>query len=149
MSAASSTTAPPAQLAGLPLACACCRLADEKQAGNMMILDLRGLSQLCDFFVLCTGNSLPHLRAIRDEIAIGLTREHDVRANHRDGLAESQWMILDFIDVVVHVFDPGKRDLYSLEGLWADAPRIDWTTGEVVMREEPVIAEEARIVDED
>ena len=108
-----------------------------------MILDLRGLSQLCDFFVLCSGNSLPHLKAVRDEIVKGLSKEHNVRANHRDGLAESQWMILDFIDVVVHVFHQDMRDHYSLENLWADAPRIDWRTGEAVVSEEDSIAEEA------
>jgi ribosome-associated protein len=128
MSSPSST--PTAQLVGLPLARACGRYAYEKQAEDLMILDLRGLSQLCDFFVMCSGKSLPHLKAIRDEVVHELADAHSVRPNHRDGAAESQWMVLDFIDVVVHILHQDAREHYAIEDLWSDAPRLDWRTGE-------------------
>ena len=121
-----------ARLVGLDLARACAAQADQKLANNITILDLRGISQLADFFVICCGTSLPHLKAIRDEVVKGLTDTHGERPNNRDGLAESQWMVLDYIDVVVHIFHEDKRSIYSLEELWGDAPRLDWKTGEEV-----------------
>ncbi len=121
-----------ARLVGLDLARACSEQADLKQAENITILDLRGISQLADFFVICCGTSLPHLKAIRDEIIKGLTDIHGERPNNRDGLAESQWMVLDYIDVVVHIFHQDKRSLYALEELWSDAPRLDWKTGDEI-----------------
>lgn len=129
-------------LVGLELARACGRYADDKQAEGIIILDLRGISQLTDFFVICTGNSLPHLKAVRGEIADKLVEDHGVRPNHKDGIAESQWMILDYIDVVVHIFHHEKRSIYSLEDLWGDAPRLDWKTGEALVEEEVEVAEE-------
>ncbi len=130
MEATATRTEP--QLAGLELARACGKHADEKQAGDILIIDLRGLSQLTDYFVICSGNSLPHLKAVRDEIVDKLTKEEGVRPNHKDGAAESQWMVLDFIDVVVHIFHKDTRGHYALEDLWADAPRIDFETGDVI-----------------
>lgn len=117
---------------GAALAQCCGRYADEKLASEITILDLRGLSHLCDYFVLCSGNSLPHLKAIRDDVIAKLSEEHSVRPNHRDGDVESQWLVLDFIDVVLHIFQKDTRAHYALEDLWADAPRLDWQTGEVV-----------------
>lgn len=133
----SSSTTSPAELVGLSLARACSRYAEEKQAGDVVVLDLQGLSQLCDYFVLCSGASLPQLKAIREEIVTKLSQEHGVRTYHRDGAAESQWMVLDFIDVVVHIFHKDLRKRYAIEDLWADAPQIDWHTGESMSRREP------------
>jgi ribosome-associated protein len=131
-----STSPNPAdQIVGAELACTCGRFADEKQASEITILDLRGLSQLCDFFVICTAGSEPHLKAIREHALKGLADQHAVKTNHRDGIAESQWIVLDFIDVIVHIFHQDRRDFYALEDLWADAPRLDWKTGEVIERE--------------
>ena len=125
-----------AELVGAELACACGRYADEKQSTKITILDLRGLSQLCDYFVVCTAGSEPHLKAIRDHVLKELSQEHGVRTNHLEGLAESQWIVLDFIDVIVHIFHKDRRGIYALEDLWADAPRIDWQTGKAMTREE-------------
>ena len=120
------------RLVGLDLARACSAQADKKQAEKITILDLRGISQLADFFVICCGTSLPHLKAIREEVVKGLTESHGERPNHRDGLAESQWMVLDYIDVVVHIFHEDKRAAFALEELWGDAPRLDWQNGEEI-----------------
>jgi ribosome-associated protein len=129
------------QIIGAELACACSRFADEKQAADITILDLRGLSQLCDFFVICTAGSEPHIKAIRQHALKGLADDHAVKANHRDGAAESQWIVLDFIDVIVHIFHQDRRRFYALEDLWADAPRLDWQTGKVIERKSKIESE--------
>ena len=100
------------------------RYADDKQAEDIAILDLRGISTLTDFFVICTGTSTPHLKAIRREIAEKMSEEHGMKAHSSDGSAESQWLVMDFTDVIVHIFHKDKRGHYALEDLWSDAPRI-------------------------
>lgn len=132
MESTSAKKIEPKELHGLELARECGRFADLKQAEDILILDLRGLSQLTDFFVVCSGGSLPQLRAIRDEIDGQLIKEHGVRPLHRDGALESQWMVLDYIDVMVHIFHREMRPRYALEDLWSDAPRLSWETGEPV-----------------
>ena len=115
-----------APIEGQELAAAICRFADEKQAEEIVVLDLRGISTITDYFVICTGTSQPHLKAVRSHIAERLKEEHSIGANASEGQAESQWVVLDFSDVIAHVFHSDKRALYALEELWSDAPRIDW-----------------------
>ena len=91
-----------------------------------MVLDLRGISTFTDFFVICSATSEPHLRAIAGEIEARLKEDHGVRAAAIDGFPVSQWIVLDYLQVVVHVFHHEKRAFYSLEDLWGDAPRIKW-----------------------
>ena len=88
------------------------------------MLDLRGISSFTDFFLICSGTSEPHLKAIAGEIQEQLKKEHEVRANAVDGYPMSQWIVLDYSDVVIHIFHQSKRDFYSLEDLWSDAPRL-------------------------
>lgn len=101
-------------------------LADSKQAENIMVLDLRGRSVVSDFYVICTATSMPHLKAVYREVKDKLAVEHKVKVLALDGQAESHWMVLDYADVMVHVFHTDKRDVYDLEGLWNDAPVFDW-----------------------
>lgn len=108
------------------LATACATYADEKQAEDILILDLRGISTITDYFVICSGTSLPHLKAIRREVSDRLRAEHEVRPRTMDGELESRWMVLDYGDVVVHVFHREMRPIYSLEDLWSDAALLDW-----------------------
>ena len=91
---------------------------------DISVIDLRGISSIADFFVVCTGTSTPHLKALRREVSEKLAEEHGVRARAIDGKPESQWLVLDYIDVLVHIFHKDRRDSYSLEDLWSDAPRI-------------------------
>jgi ribosome-associated protein len=90
------------------------------------VLDLRGISSFTDFFVICSGTSEPQLKAIANEIETHL-REHDsLRPVAVDGFPASQWMVLDYLQVVIHIFHRDKRAFYSLEGLWSDAPVLQW-----------------------
>ena len=91
-----------------------------------MILDLREISTFTDFFVICSGTSEPHLKAIAAEIEDRLKKDNHVRPSAVDGFPASQWIVLDYLHVIVHVFHRDKRDFYSLEDLWSDAPRLPW-----------------------
>ncbi len=111
---------------GEALAIAAARIANEQRAEHVTVLDLRGKSSIADYFVICSANSTPHLRALRRDLLGRIKEEHDVEAYHKDGVSDSQWVVVDFVDVIVHVFHPEKREFYALEELWADAPRIEW-----------------------
>ena len=85
---------------------------------------MRGISSVADFFVICSGTSEPHLKAIAGEIQDELRKEHGVRPHNCDGYPLSQWIVVDYYDVLVHIFHTEKRAFYSLEDLWSDAPRL-------------------------
>ncbi len=106
------------------LALLCRELAENKKAENVVILDVRKLSSVTDYFVIASGSSEPHLRAIVDEITAKLRDEHDLRPRAVDGTTQTPWRVLDFFDVIVHVMRSDTRELYDLESLWGDAPRI-------------------------
>ena len=86
---------------------------------------MRGISSFTDFFVICSGTSEPHIKAIAGEIQAGLKKDHDVKAHAVDGYPLSQWLIIDYSDVIVHIFHEQKRPFYSLEDLWSDAKRLE------------------------
>src|SRR6266481_2665137 len=106
------------------LALLCRELADNKKAENTVILDVRELSSVTDYFVLASGTSEPHLRAIVDELTEKLLQEHDLRPRAVDGTFPAAWVVLDFFDVIVHIMRQDVRDRYDLETLWGDAPRV-------------------------
>jgi ribosome-associated protein len=106
------------------LAQLCREYADNKKAEGIVVLDLRKLSSVTDYFVIATGTSEPHLRAISEEITDKLREEHDVRPSAVDGTLQTAWLVLDYLDVIVHVMRAGARAHYDLEGLWGDAPRV-------------------------
>lgn len=98
--------------------------AADKKAADIVILDMRQLASFTDFFVICSGNSEPHLKAIAGAIEEGLRKDHHLKPRRMEGYPMSQWVIADYIDVVVHIFHEDKRAYYSLEDLWSDAPRL-------------------------
>ncbi|MBI1178233.1 ribosome silencing factor [bacterium] len=102
----------------------CAWLADNRKAEQIVILDVSKLSSVTDFFVIASGTSEPHLRAIRDEITDTLRQDFDVRPGAVDVSTETAWVALDYFDVIVHIMKPEVRELYDLEGLWRDAPRV-------------------------
>ncbi len=95
-------------------------LALSKKAENIKVLDLRKLTTIADFFVICTGGSDTHVKAIADTVIEG-SKEIDERPWHKEGTAHKSWVLLDYVDVVVHVFLNETRQFYSLEKLWGDA----------------------------
>jgi ribosome-associated protein len=107
------------KLAGL-----CRELAENKKAENIVVLDLRKLSSITDYFVICTGTSEPHLRAIVDEIREHLEEDHHLTPRGMDGSINTAWVVMDYFDVIVHVMRADVRELYNLEDLWGDAPRV-------------------------
>lgn len=103
------------------LATRAARFALEKKARNVVILDLREFDYLCDYFVVLDGESEPQVKAIAESIENGL-KELGETPWHVEGLAGRRWILLDFVDVVIHVFHSETRELYMLERLWGDAP---------------------------
>ncbi len=106
------------------LALLCRELADNKKAENIVILDVRELSSVTDYFVIASGSSEPHLRAIVDEISAKLREDHELRPRAVDGALQTAWVVLDYFDVIVHVMRQDVREKYDLETLWGDAPRV-------------------------
>lgn len=98
-------------------------LAADRKARDLTVLDLRGLSTATDFFIVGTGNSDVHVRSIADHVIEELKKE-GVRPSHVEGLQGGRWVLIDYIDFVVHVFHPAARDFYELERLWGDAPLL-------------------------
>ena len=85
---------------------------------------MRDLSSVTDYFVIASGSSEPHLRAITDELTDKLREEHHLRPKAIDGTLQAAWIVLDYFDVIVHVMRNDVREHYDLEGLWGDAPRL-------------------------
>jgi len=87
---------------------------------------LRAISTFTDFFVICSATSEPQLKAVANEIETRLREDHSIRPVAIDGFPASLWIVLDYLQVVVHVFHRDKRAFYSLEDLWGDAPLLKW-----------------------
>jgi ribosome-associated protein len=119
--------APEQYRSSLENACTAARIADELRGQDVVVLDLTQITSIVDFFVIATGNSRRQMHAIADEVNRALKSNNE---NHRLGIegyrTEGNWILTDYGDVVLHVFTADGRALYNLEGLWADAGRIDW-----------------------
>lgn len=96
------------------------KLIDEKKGNNILIFDLKGLSPITDYFIICTGLSDIHNRTIADAL-MGYEKPY-----HVEGLEAGHWVLLDFVDIIIHIFSKETRDFYGLERLWGDAPRIEY-----------------------
>jgi ribosome-associated protein len=106
------------------LALLCQELADHRKAEDLVILDMREVTSVADYFLLATGTSEPHLRAIVEEITEKLREDHALRPRAVDGTWHAAWVVLDYSDVIIHVMRADIRQHYDLEGLWGDAPRV-------------------------
>ena len=106
-------------------------MAADKKAEEIVVLDLREISTFTDFFVICSAASEPQLKAIAGEIETRLKEDDKIRPAAVDGFPASQWIVLDYLQVVVHIFHREKRAFYSLEDLWGDAPRLAWESASV------------------
>ena len=113
------------------LALAAARAASEKQAERVVILDVRNLIVITDYFVIATASSDRQVKSVTEVIEDAL-RDLGSKAARREGELEGRWLLLDFIDLVVHVFGVEERDFYDLDRLWSDAPRLDWEAEDAV-----------------
>ena len=106
------------------LALLCRELADNRKAENIVVIDMHEVSSITDYFVIASGSTEPHLRAISDEITVKLSEEHHLRPRVVDGTLQGGWLVLDFFDVIVHIMRNDVRERYDLEALWGDAPQV-------------------------
>jgi ribosome-associated protein len=99
--------------------------AADRKALDIVQLDLREIVSYTDYFVICTGRSDRQVKAIHDAIHQGLKDEHGLLPGRVEGVGQAQWVLMDYLDVVVHVFTPETREFYRLEQLWGEAPVLE------------------------
>ena len=95
----------------------------DKKGLDVLVMDMTGISGVADMFVITTGESELQIKAIADSVIASIREEHEERPWQKEGYEHRQWILLDYVDLVVHVFNPERREFYSLERLWGDAPR--------------------------
>ena len=126
MITATLRTAPTRKLSNaLQRACLCAQTASDNKARDIVVMDMRALTPLYDYFVIATGTSRRQIHTVAEEIDAALRAEGDARMGI-EGYEASKWVVQDYGDILVHVFDPDTRSYYNLEELWADAKRVDW-----------------------
>jgi len=110
---------------GLGLACLAAKVADDYRGGETIVLDLRDVTPVFDFFVITAGTSNRQMRSLAEEVN-RVMKQHGSRSPGMEGDVGSPWLLYDYGDIVLHVLSPEARKLYNLEELWADAERVDW-----------------------
>ena len=100
------------------------KVAEETRGGDVRVLDLRGVTPMFDYFVIATGSSGRQIHAMADEIKQAIAKEFADKPRGTEGYEEGRWIVLDYGDVVVHLFDAEAREFWDLEGLWSDAKRV-------------------------
>lgn len=99
------------------------KAADTRKAIDLRVLHVEELTTLCDYFVICSGTSAPHMNAIYEEIEFKLSEE-GVKPTAREGVGNPGWILLDYGDIIVHIFNESSREFYSIERLWSDAEEL-------------------------
>jgi ribosome-associated protein len=112
-----------ASLTAQQVAQAAARAASDLKATDLIVLDLRDVTDVTDFFVIASGTSDTHVRAVAEHVAAEL-KKSGVSVHHAEGLQQGRWALLDFVDCIVHVFHPTLRQFYQLERLWGDATPV-------------------------
>jgi ribosome-associated protein len=105
------------------LAKAAIDIASDKKASDVLLLDIQGLTTIADYFVICSGNNSRQIQAIADTLVEDL-RKQGAKLFYREGVADTGWVLLDFGDIIIHVFGPKEREYYRLERLWSDAKTV-------------------------
>ena len=108
------------------LAIEAARIASDSHCEDVVVLDLRGISPVTDYFVIATGTSSRQMRSVADDVAI-FGKSIGQPVWHKAGMDSSQWVLLDFVDLVVHLFDEQARGYYDLELMWGEAPHVEWS----------------------
>jgi ribosome-associated protein len=111
------------EISGAGIVAAAAALAADKKAIDIVELDLRGIVGYTDYFLLCSGNTERQTKAIHDAIHLGLKQDEGLLPRRVEGVGQASWILLDYFDVIVHVFTPETRDFYRLDRLWGEAPR--------------------------
>ncbi len=111
-------------LDGSQLAAICAQIGSDGKGEDIVVLDVRKISSFTDYFVILSGRSTRHVQALAESMEHEL-RSKRISSSRAEGLSEGKWVLLDFNDVVVHIFYHEQRDFYDLEGLWHDAPRLE------------------------
>ena len=119
---------------GRDRALAASRVAEETRGIDVRILDLRGITPVFDYFVIATGSSRRQLHAMADEIEAMLKKEHRDRKRGAEGYEEGRWIVLDYGDVIVHLFDAEAREYWDIERLWGDAIQVPVPSAEAATR---------------
>ena len=101
------------------------QIIEEKQGQEVTILDVREIASFTSFFVICEGRNKKQLQAICDELTHRLKKEEGLRPSHIEGFREAQWILLDYLEFVIHIFDPKTRSFYAIERLWSDGVRLE------------------------
>lgn len=112
---------------GFELATTCARIASDAKAEDLTVLDVEGISSFADYFVIMNGRSTRHVQGIAEALENQL-RAKRIKPSHAEGMREGMWVLLDFDDVVVHIFYHEQRSFYNLEGLWHDAKKVEIET---------------------
>ena len=99
-------------------------ILSSKKAADLKILEIKELTSICDYFVICSGTSSPHIKALCDETEIKLAEAFDLKCRN-EGYNAANWLLMDYGNVVIHIFNKESLEFYGLERLWADAPEID------------------------
>ena len=121
------STAPNSHASIAELAQRAAAILIDRKANDVVLLSLKGVSDMTDFFLIASGTSDTHVRALGNAVLEDLKKETGQMANHSEGLAQGRWVLLDYVDFVVHVFHPTLRNFYQIERLWADAQAVPIT----------------------
>lgn len=103
----------------------CARILRDDKCEDIVVLDLRGVSPICDFFVIATGTSDRQMRAVTDHVK-HMAKERGESPYNVSGYDESTWIVMDYVDVILHLFDGDQRAYYDLDSLWGDSPHVNW-----------------------
>ncbi len=107
------------------IAIACAKIADQKKAQDIVILDVDKISSITDYFVICSAINERQLHAIADEIDKEL-KKLSIKKYGMEGYREAKWVLIDYGDFIIHIFEKERRNYYDLELLWGDAPKVEW-----------------------
>lgn len=101
-----------------------CKLLSDKKAYDIIYIDVGNKSSLCDYFIICSGRSSTQVRSLAENLEEKLSKEYFIEPRRRDGVREGRWAVLDYEDVIVHIFNDEERDFYHLERLWEDGKNL-------------------------
>lgn len=110
----------------LDLAVAAARAAEDKGATDILVIDVGDVLGICSYFVVASASNPRQVKAVADEVEDRLREDHGAKPRSVEGAAERRWVLLDYADIVVHVFHRDEREFYRIERLYADAPKVDW-----------------------